>query len=182
MTLSLDNYAYVFFVCEGTNEEEILKWICENNKLCLDKSKYTLDYCRARAGQGKEELKKQCLQIDYGGPIVVVYLCDSRKEQWSLGKNAMGENIPVIRIWTRPEIEILLILSNEKLYDKWERAKRKKHNIKPSEFCKSEVDHDIKKKGHFVDAFRNFQIFEECCHKYKSRYNEEPCIYDLIAK
>lgn len=47
MSLNLNDYAYVYFICEGTNEEATLNWIEQENRLCItNKEKYSKEFVR----------------------------------------------------------------------------------------------------------------------------------------
>lgn len=177
----LSRYSYVYFVCEGKNEEAVLKWICNQKRLCIGSLSYSLEYCRSgRTQRGRKELVRSCLQLDYDGPVAIVYLCDSRTEEWNLGRNVMGDEIPVIKILTPPEIEILLILSNCDAEQEWKRRNRTNRQLKPSSFCQEFFRCDIKNGDNFINNFIDFQKFIESCREYKSRHPEQNCIYDLI--
>lgn len=50
------NYAYVFFVCEGKNEEAALLWIHENHKMGFAEENYSLDFMRTRGRKSWDKL------------------------------------------------------------------------------------------------------------------------------
>ncbi|MGE9915154.1 hypothetical protein, partial [Megasphaera elsdenii] len=93
-----------------------------------------------------------------------------------------GREIPVIKILTPPEIEILLILANPATEHEWEKASRKNRQLKPSEFCKTYFNCNIKNGDNFIDKFGSFENFEQACRVYKSRHSGQFCIYDLLER
>lgn len=173
------NYAYVFFVCEGKNEEAALRWIHENHKIGFET--YSLDFLRTRGRKSWDKLRDQCFQYDYGGDVAIFYLLDSkREERENLRSKYTGREIPVIKILTPPEIEILLILANPETEREWEKASRKNRQLKPSEFCRQYYQCDIKNGDNFINAFDSFEQFVLACKTYKSRHKKQYCIYDIF--
>lgn len=179
----LSQYSFIFFTCEGANEESLLKWILDNHKN-ISLPDYTTDYLRkGRTKEGRKLLKEACLEYDYdGGSVVVIYLCDSRGENWELGYNVERQKINVIKIITHPEIEMLLILSNLALENEWNRQHRANKSLKPSAFCKGQFGCDVKNGANFVDQFTGFNNFVEACDKYKHRHRNDGyyCFRDII--
>lgn len=98
---ALDQYSYLFFVCEGKNEEAIVKWLAEADAIDFPKKQYSLDFCRARTKSTRPKILRAATQFDYGGPVAIIYVCDSHGEKWSVGKDCMGNEIPVIKIVTQ---------------------------------------------------------------------------------
>lgn len=176
-----ENYAFVYFVCEGKNEEATLRWIHENHKIAVNKEKYSLDFLRTRGKRSWEELRKRCFEYDYGGNVAIFYLLDSKSEERkSLKSKYSPKEIPVIKVLTPPEIEILLILSNPMAEQAWHNASRKNRQLKPSEFCKSYFNCNIKNGDNFIRGFGSFSAFEYACKRYKSSHLEQVCIYDIL--
>ena len=38
-----DDYSFIYFICEGTNEEEVLNWTIREDALNIDKENYSTD-------------------------------------------------------------------------------------------------------------------------------------------
>lgn len=176
----LDKYAYVYFVCEGTNEEAIVKWLHQEHWFSLDNSHYSIEFRRCRASKGKEILRKRCFELDYGGPVAVAYLCDSLRENWKLKPNILKQEIPIIRVLTPPEIEILLTFINEKVESEWNKAYRRNRKLHPSEFCREYFKCNIKNGNNFIEQFGDIETFIDACKKYKSQHKKQICIADII--
>lgn len=177
----LEKYAYVFFVCEGKNEEAVFRLLEENGKIDVKSDSYSTAFLRTRSHQGWEKLRSQCFEYDYGGDVAVVYLLDSKNEKRELLKSKVNKKIiPVIKVLTPPEIEILLILAHPDVEKAWERASRQNRQLKPSEFCKAYYKCDIKNGDNFISKFESFDLFLKACKEYKTRHKDQVCIYDII--
>ena len=175
------DYAFVYFVCEGKNEEAVLRWIHENHKIALDEEKYSLEFLRTRGKKSWEELRKQCFEYSYDGDVAIFYLLDSKNEKRkSLKSKYTSKEIPVIKVLTPPEIEILLILTDSMVEREWRRASRKNRQLKPSEFCRSYFECDIKNGDNFINKFGSFENFEQACKRYTSSHSWQLCIYDIL--
>ena len=79
--------------------------------------------CRSASAFESRYLRK-----GFSGKITVYRILDSRREKFRLGK-AYEHKVDVINVVTAPEIEMLIIL-NENRYDDF-----KKSGMKPSEYC-----------------------------------------------
>lgn len=107
--------------------------LLDSNKLCFNRD----DLVRGKCNQIRkgEDIAQEYLRQEYERDIVILRILDREKEKFKLPKPySLNKNISVINIVTRPEIEILHILS-EGLKEDFERNKRHKKNLKPSEFC-----------------------------------------------
>lgn len=177
----LDGFSYIYFVCEGANEESVVRWMDENKAMFLDPTHYSLEFCRCRSKKGKEKLASRIKEMDYDGEVGVIYICDSPKEEWKLPKKEIGKEIPVFRVITKQEIEILLILSDPVAYRQWNGGKKKQ--MKASEFARQYFKRDIKNGEEFKSIFSDFDEFIKTCFKYKKRSNRNdgfPCLFDLL--
>ena len=76
---------YVIFFCEGRNEEDALRWICESNRLSLDREFCNFEYLRKlRTKSKRKDILTRILSNDYGREPALVYLLDSLKEKITL--------------------------------------------------------------------------------------------------
>ena len=155
----LDPYSYLFFVCEGKNEEAIIKWLADADAINFPKEQYSLDFCRARTRSTRSKIRNAVTQYDYGGQVAVVYICDSHSENWSVGKDCMGNEIPVIKIVTSPEIEILLVYK-EKSIQKWKNARAGNRQFHVSSFCRQILKMDVKNGENFIEQFSSIEDFK----------------------
>jgi hypothetical protein len=106
---ALDQYSYLFFVCEGKNEEAIVKWLAEADAIDFPKKQYSLDFCRARTKSTRPKILRAATQFDYGGPVAIIYVCDSHGEKWSVE----GAGHRPARIWHPSENIVVIICSTE---------------------------------------------------------------------
>lgn len=181
MIPDLERYVFIYFVCEGTNEECILSWMDEMQALSIRNDQYSLEYCRCRSKKGRQRLARRIKEMDYDGPVAVVYICDSSKEDWKLPKRETGQDIPIIHVVTKQEIEILLILSDEKASREWRAGK--KNIMKASEFARQYFKTDVKNGDIFKSVFPDFESFVDACLEYKRQSGNNdgcPCLYDLL--
>jgi len=102
---------------------------------------------------------------------------DSRKENFKLSK-AYKDKINVINIITAPEIEMLIII-NENKYSEYKKSK-----VKPSEFCKINLKMKNVKSYHFVmKYFSDIRVLLNSISEYKRISNikkGEKTFLDLI--
>lgn len=131
------HYSNVFFTCEGENEEETLRWIIEENRLCFPVDICDFNYLRkGRSRNGKKELINNCMEYGYKGRVVIIYLLDSCSEKWKLNQTE-AKQIDILRILTPPEIEILFTLMNPNIEHAWKKyCKDTNDHAHPSSFCK----------------------------------------------
>lgn len=95
--------------------------------------------------------------------ISVIRILDSRRENFKLSK-AYENKVDVINVITAPEIEMLIIL-NENKYNEF-----KKSGKKPSVFCKENLRLSSVKSYDFVkEYFTNSGILMQAIKKYSCR-------------
>ena len=124
---------YVICICEGAAEETIMNLLLDHDCLC-----FTRDNLVGHSITRKRKasvIEREYLQRGYTKPVVILRILDSRSENFRL-RPVYQERYPVYNIYTRPEIETLLIIS-EGAYDKYIRSK--KSSLKPSLYCKEGI-------------------------------------------
>lgn len=172
------NYSNVFFVCEGQNEEAVLRWIIDEDRLCLPEEICDFDYLRkARTRNSKKELIKNCMEYGYNGRIAIIYLLDSCSEKWNLDKFE-SQRIDIIRILTPPEIEILLAIMNPQIEHGWNKYQKDTgDHAHPSIFCEGyfknllKMRHikNVKAKGAMETILGDIDELERVARMFKSR-------------
>ena len=172
-----------FFLCEGSFEKDALNWIIEENRLIYSKDQIDLSYINYRSK--KKEMLNKILEYETDTNSAIIYIHDSNNEVFSLPKNEKqflkDREIKIIDVITKPEIEILAILSDTKLYQKWNKTK----NTSPSSFCKANYGIDTKKKGACKELFKfDFSKFERACSLYTEKCNTKfgYSLIELIKK
>ena len=120
---------------------------------------------------------EKVLRKGFNQKIIVYRILDSRRENFKLSKAYAGK-VDVINIITAPEIEMLIILKENK-YKEF-----KKSSMKPSEFCKSNLKFKNVKEYNFVKGyFDDVNQLVECLSEYKrvSKIKKgEFTLYDLL--
>lgn len=166
---------YVACICEGSAEQAVMELLLDKNKLIFDKDKLLYgEIIRCRGGRNFES---KYLRKGFQEKITVLRILDSRREDFILSKAYVGK-INVINIITAPEIEMLIILNENKYVD------FKKSGEKPSTFCKSKLKHKEVKSYDFVkNYFYNVDELIKCIKEYKRISNvkrDEYTLCDLL--
>ena len=132
---------YIACICEGAAEATIMRILLDHDRL-----KFTYDnlldgdVLRCRSAKNFED---QHLRKGFTEKITVLRILDSRRENFTLSK-AYQHKIDVVNVITAPEIEMLVILSENK-YDAFKRADKK-----PSDFCVQDLQFKNVKSTEFV--------------------------------
>lgn len=150
---------YVACICEGAAEQAIIELLLDANKLI-----FTYDdmlegrVLRCRSAQSFET---QHLRKGFTEKITVLRVLDSRREKFKLSKAYAGK-IKVVNVVTAPEIEMLIIL-HENRYTEY-----KKSDMKPSEFCKVVLKYrDVKSAGFVKSYFADTAALISALKEYK---------------
>lgn len=132
---------YVACICEGAAEAAIMRILLDHNRLIFTYDDLLDgDVLRCRSAKNFED---QHLRKGFTEKITVLRILDSHRENFPLSK-PYQHKIDVINVITAPEIEMLVILSENK-YDAFKRA-----NKKPSEFCVQDLQYKNVKSTEFV--------------------------------
>lgn len=177
------NGDYVICSCEGAAEETIINLLLRNNMLIFDTNNL-VDGEVTRIRKAKK-IEEQFLKRSYKKKIHIIRILDSKNERFSLSKiyKIKPEIIDseIISIITHPEIEILLIISENK-YDDFQKHKNEES---PSKYCnrlfKSKID--VKSKDFLEDYFNDINKLLKAIYLYKSKSDiekDELCLYDLL--
>lgn len=131
-------------ICEGDAEHAILDILFENKLLIFDE---LLENKIIRERSAKK-FEKKYLRKNFSSKISVVRILDSRNEKFNLSK--LYENkVEVINVITAPEIEMLIIHSENKYVD----YQKYKSKISPSQYCKNELRYQEVKNYDFVYGY-----------------------------
>ena len=105
--------SYVACIAEGSAETAIIDTLLEHHLLIFTR-KDMLDEKVLRC-RNASAFESRYLRMGFKDKITVYRILDSRREQFRLGK-AYEHKVDVINVVTAPEIEMLIIL-NENRYD-----------------------------------------------------------------
>ncbi len=135
---------YKAIICEGIAEETIINILLDNDCLIFDRKDLLEEkVLRCRSAETFEE---RYLRREFSEKISVIRVLDSRRERFRLSK-AYQSKVEIINVITAPEIEVLIIL-NENKYDEY-----KKSGKKPSVYCKDDLKMKRVKSKEFVLSY-----------------------------
>lgn len=149
---------YKACICEGSAENAIMDILLDHNLLIFSREEMLEEeVIRCRDGRKFEE---KYLRKGFLDKISVIRILDSRRENFKLSK-AYEHKVDVINVITAPEIEMLIILNEEK-YNGF-----KKSGKKPSDFCKEDLKMTGVKSYRFVkNYFSDPDILLSAIRKY----------------
>ena len=166
---------YVACICEGGAEKTIIELLLDSNSLIFsydDLLEGEILRCRKA-----RDFETQYLRKYFNEKVTVLRILDSRRERFAWSK-AYAHKVDVINVVTAPEIEMLVILSENK-YKEF-----KGSNLKPSEYCKSFLGYSNVKRPVFIEAyFKNLDKLITAIKRYKkvSKINHgEYALADLL--
>lgn len=143
---------------------------------CFIKDLLEQEILSCRSGK---EFEEKYLGKNFKKPITVYRILDSKKENFKLRK--IYENkIKVINVITKPEIEILVIIKENKYAD----FMKYKSSLKPSQYCKSKLKfHNVKKEKFLENYFHDVDELERVIKEYKRLHkveDDEKCLADIL--
>ena len=146
-------------ICEGAAEEAVIEILLDTDKLIFTRNEMLeREPIRTR---GSEKFQERYLRKGFSDKITVYRILDSRRERFALSK-AYEPKVDVINVITAPEIEMLVILNENKYAD------YKKSGKKPSEYCKSDLRYrNVKSEKFLKDYFSNVDLLVAAILEYK---------------
>lgn len=165
-------------ICEGSAEHAIIDILYDNNMLIFEE---LLDDKPILIRNAKD-FEKAYLNKYFDNKIDIVRILDSRREKFNLSRR-YRDKINVYNVITATEIEILIILSEDK-HTNFLNEKRKDKQLKPSDYCKRFLKYkDVKTYNFVKDYFEDTDKLLNAIKKYKSVSNipnGEKTLYDII--
>ncbi len=146
-------------ICEGAAEEAVIEILLDADKLIFTRNEMLeREPIRTR---GAEKFQERYLRKDFSDKITVYRILDSRRERFALSK-AYEPKVDVINVITAPEIEMLVILNENKYAD------YKKSGKKPSEYCKSDLGYkSVKSEAFLKDYFSDVNLLVSAILEYR---------------
>ena len=173
----MTNDKLIACIVEGTAERVIMDKLLENNKLIFSKREL-LDQELLKCRNARH-FEDRYLGKRFDSKISVYRILDSRREDFKLRK-AYVNKVDVINVITAPEIEILVIIKENK-YSDYEKYKSK---LKPSEYCTQNLKRgDVKSKDFLMDYFNDVDELVKVIKQYKSLHKvlkSEKCLADIL--
>ena len=150
---------YVACIAEGAAEKAIIDILLDHHLLIFDREEMLDEQVLRCRSAGVFE--SRYLRKGFSGKITVYRILDSRRENFHLGK-AYEHKVDVINVITAPEIEMLIIL-NENRYEDF-----KKSGMKPSEYCMMVLKlHRVKSYDFVTQYFSDPSTLIAAMRKYK---------------
>jgi hypothetical protein len=164
----------VLFSCEGKAERLILSKLRQEKRL-LCPGESIVDFTSLRSA---DSIENRYLGLDYDQQLIIVRVLDSRSERFKLSRLYRGR-FPVFSVYTRPEIEMLAIIKEDRFveYDKV------KSRVKPSQFCKEALGIARIKDTAFLDTYWNADELSRAIREYrriKQIKSGELCLADIL--
>ena len=99
-------------ICEGGAEVAIVEMLLENDRLCF--ARENLIFEEVIRERNAKRFSEKYLRMDFGIKISIVRILDSKSERFNSGKAYLQKIDSIKNIITAPEIEILIILKENK--------------------------------------------------------------------
>lgn len=163
-------------LCEGAAENVIIRKLLEADKLIFPKDNLH-DIAHTRSARAVQE-KHLNFHFDY--PVCIVRIADSPSEKFELS-NLHRDRFPVLSFYTRPEIEMLVIIAEGKAAAYGQRGGER---LRPSEYCKQQLGLSKVKSEQFLEGYWTAERIVDAAHEYKRTKHlskGELCLADLIA-
>lgn len=170
-------------LCEGAAEQAILEILLENDVLTIKKE--SLFEEKVFRERGAESFFKKYMRVDLNEKVMIYRILDSKNENFKI-KNKIKKDFQgkyeVVDIVTSPEIEMLVIISEERFID----YSKVKSKVKPSEYCKQSLKLRRIKEYNFIrDYFSDVNHLVSVIKQYHSLMkvnndNVSLTLYDLL--
>ena len=165
---------YVICICEGTAEEVIMETLLDNQCLIFNRNNLVdRDITRIRTA---DKIQGRFLNREFSKPVSIIRILDSRSEKFKLGK-LYQDRFSVYPIYTRPEIEMLMVLA-ENQYKEFRKSRKK-----PSDFMAGFLPHShIKARGFLERYYSDIDrlLHAICLYSRDAGHKGEYSLYDLL--
>lgn len=159
-------------ICEGAAEAAIMDLLLDNDLLIFTR-KEMLEESVIRCRDAKT-FESRYLRKNFNDLISIIRILDSRRENFKLSK-VYESKVDVINVITAPEIEMLIIL-NENRYNEFKKSAKK-----PSVFCKQELKMSSVKSYDFVrNYFKDTSTLERAIKRYSEVSKNRKDEYTLL--
>ena len=164
-------------ICEGGAERVIINKLLDENRLIFDRDNLLeQELLRCRSAK---DFEQKHLSKGFTKKITLFRINDSKREKFNLSA-AYKDKVDVENIITSPEIEMLVIIGENKYSD----YQKYKSNMKPSEYCKRVLHYPEVKKERFLlkyfeDTDKLIAVIKEYS-RLSHRNSNEKCLADLL--
>lgn len=161
---------YIICSCEGASEETIMNILMDNNKLIFSRENLVDNtFFRYRKAA---DIENKLLRRGYGKDVSILRISDSKNEKFKLSK-LYEERVKVYTFLTRPEIEVLLLIGENKDIKYFSSYKS---FMKPSEYCLDifrSRKNSIKSKEFVGNYFSDPDFLVETIKTYNEKYGKK---------
>lgn len=160
--------------CEGTGEEVVARKLVEADRLIFPATA-VVDITRKRRSA---DIQSDYLGFQYDWPVCILRILDSPRERFRLGR-LYSERFPVVSVYTRPEIEMLVIIREGRYADYSKRSSA----MKPSIFCKDVLRMRDVKSAAFLEDYWSAGAIVDAARDYRKLSHlgqGELCLADII--
>lgn len=173
-------------ICEGTNEKTVVDMLLENDRLCYGRDEL-LGMIVYHARQIDTNPTLQNMMNQYKGELDILRVGDSLNDKLRIPKKYKNQIRQVLKYCTKPELEMLLIISEGRIKD-YEKFKSKKS---PKSYCKENVRHNGHKYDNTSDFYREYygdriELLTDSINEYKrikgKHKIDELYLADLLRK
>lgn len=140
----------ILIMCEGPNELKIINLLLDNGKLKFTRDDL-LDMRPFHARQLTSPQLKPALDA-YHGEIAIYRIGDKMTDSLKIPKELLLSIKSQAKFCTKPELEMLLIIAENKVSE-FEKVKAKK---KPKDFCKQNVVYNRKKYDNSTAFYEDY--------------------------
>lgn len=175
----MSNSKIIACIVEGAAEKFIITKLLDENKLKFSREKLLEE--EVISVRSAKKFEEKYLSKNFESKITVYRILDSKKEKFKLSK-VYENKVDVINIVTAPEIEILIIINENRYKDYC----KYKSSLKPSEYCKQNLKYrNVKKMDFLKEYFCDVLKLENAIKKYKKIHKGkkgELCVADLLKE
>ena len=171
---------YVICICEGAAEQAIMELLLDHTSLIFKRENLVgREITRKRK---VSEIQTSFLNRAYQRRVNILRILDSKKDSFKL-PSLYAERYPVHNIYTRPEIEMLLIIAEGQV-EKY--LQKDKTRYKPSSYCAEILfpGEHIKSREFIQDYFADINKLHNAIRLYHEQAGKrgEAHLFHLLSK
>lgn len=171
---------YVICICEGAAEQAIIELLLDHNSLVFAHDNLVgREITRKRQAS---EIQGSFLNRAYQSQVNILRILDSPSDKFKLDRLYINR-FPVHNIYTRPEIEMLLIIAEGQI-EKY--LQKEKSRYKPSAYCAEVLfpGKHIKSREFIQDYFADINKLHNAIRLYHEQVGKqgEAHLFHLLSK
>ena len=171
---------YIICSCEGVAEKTIIDLLLDHDSLIFNKD--NLVKREVTCKRSVRDIQSAFLNKGYEKRVNIIRILDSPRDTFKLG-HLYVNRFPVHNIYTRPEIEMLLIIA-EGQSEKY--LQKEKNHYKPSSYCAEILfpGEDIKSRDFIQSYFADINKLHNAIRLYHEQSGKrgEAHLFHLLSK